>query len=120
MSNLDVTQIQKLKYDSEKKADRVVLVNEDLEMELSAEDGDSVVSKCLTQAIFVQENQEVDLSMASKVCLVGDSETATLVATVEGIEVLSLTLKKGEITPVCITTAKIKNISGQKVFLMVQ
>lgn len=105
-SKLDVNQIIQHEYDEELSAKRVSIVNADLAIELDANDGDSVVSKKQTQAIQVQNNDILDLSMAEKVCLFG-SNGAQLNLIIDNQEIVGYTLPKGVVTPICAVQVKV-------------
>lgn len=118
MATLDQVQIARLKFDTEKQADKVTIVD-DLHIELSHEDGDSVVTKKKTEVINLTSGQIIDLSYATTVRLVGDSDQCKLIHLIENTEVLEETLYKGVITQVCATLVRVE-FTGQKVYLMVQ
>lgn len=119
MSNkLDPIQIARMKFNETLNADRVELAG-DVAIELSAEDGDSVIIKKQTIAEKVESGQTLDLSSASKVMLAGDVAEATLVLLVDNMSVLEIAIYKGVIKEVCLTNVQI-NFTGQNAVLLIQ
>lgn len=118
MSHLDPVQIARLRFDVEKHADKVTIVD-DLHIELSHEDGDSVITKKKTVVIKLTSGQIIDLSHTSTVCLAGDLSECKLIQVIDNTDVLEINLLKGRLTQVCATTVRIE-FTGQTGYLMVQ
>lgn len=116
-SRLDPVQIAQRSFDEELGASRVHMVDADMAIELSAEDGDSVITKVQTVALKVMDGQIVDLSMYTKVCLVG-AETADLVLVLDNEEFMMYNLVKGVIKEICLTEVKV--VLPNDAYLMVQ
>jgi hypothetical protein len=118
-TRLDMVHIAQLSFDEELGASRVHLVDADLAIELSADDGDSVITKKQTKSIPVKDGDVLDLSMASKVCLIG-AEGAKLSAVLDNEEILVYNIVKGSIVDICLTKVKISLDGVDKAYLMVQ
>ena len=118
MSHLDPVQIARLKFDIEKQADKVTIVD-NLHIELSHQDGDSVITKNKTEVIKLTSGQIIDLSYASTVCLVGNLSECKLIQVIDNTDVLEINLLKGRPTQVCATIVRVE-FTGQTGYLMVQ
>lgn len=105
-SKLDVNQISQYEHDEVNSSKKVTIVNAELDMELNAADGDSIISKKQTQVIQVQNNDVLDLSMAEKVCLFG-SNGGQLNLIIDNQEIVGYTLSKGVVTPICAVQVKV-------------
>ena len=102
-SKLDLIQIHQMCFDEELKASRVSLADADIQIELNADDGDSVISKKQTIAIPIVNGMTIDLSKAEKVCLFG-ANTVDLKIVIDEVEINAYTLSKGIVKEVCLTT----------------
>lgn len=118
MSKLDKHQMDKLTFDEQTRSRRMFLAGGELSIELSADDGDSVLVKHDTQVIEISNNEIVDLSRFSKVCLIG-AESCQIKALVDNQEFLLYTVTQGEVKQICLTSVKI-GLSVEKAYLTVQ
>lgn len=116
MSRLDINQIANMTLDADKKASKVSIVDADIQIELSHEDGDSIISKKQTIAQKLSNNSMLDVSDCSKIC---SSHDITLESVLEdGTTLFEIVLKKGIPQDIC--SILIKNSSGQEVTLLLQ
>ncbi len=119
-SRLDPVQMQQMAFDEDLGASRVHLVDADIAIELAAEDGDSVITKVQSEVIPVSDEQVLDLSMYTKVCLIGANQ-AHLKLVVDNKEILVYTIDKGVIKDIILTNVKIKLIDPEEqAYLLVQ
>lgn len=106
VTSLDANQIAKHKFDDELNADRVHIVDADINISLSANDGDSVITKKQAHLLTVHPNDILDLSLVSEINLIGAS-SATLLLIIDENEVAVLTLTEKVPSNICLTTTKI-------------
>jgi hypothetical protein len=78
-SKADPIQIARMTFDEEAEATRVVMVPTEMSMELSAEDGDSILAHPVMQVLEVEAGQIVDTSKARRVMSVVDEVVITAV-----------------------------------------
>ncbi len=118
MSKLDKHQMDKLSFDPETNSRRMYIAGGELSLELDADDGDSVLVKQDTQILEVNNNEVIDLSRYSKVCLIG-AESCQLKAVIDNQEFMLYNIAQGEVKQICLASVKI-GLSVEKAYLAVQ
>ena len=108
-------------FDESLEASRVHLVDADIAIELSADDGDSVLIKSKSSFISLTVGAIVDLSMISKLCLYG-AETAELgiLGFDDTTEIDTLVLHKQDVSEICAVKVKVKALSNDNAYLVVK
>ncbi len=84
-SKLSDIQIAQAEHDEVTSSKQVKITNTDIAMELSAVDGDSVIAKVDSTLTLVTDGMELDLSLASKVCLYGVAAATLKVVAPEAV-----------------------------------
>lgn len=118
ITKLDRNQIEKMSFDELTRSRRVYLAGGELSMELNAEDGDSVLVKQDTQVIEISNNEVIDLSRFSKICLIG-AESCQIKAFIDNQEFVLYNITQGEVKQICLTSVKI-GLSVATAYLTVQ
>ncbi len=91
-SRLNEVQIAQFEHDEASESKKVKITNGDISIELSAADGDSVILKSDSVLTLITDGQQIDLSLASRVCLYGVAAATLKVVAPEAV-VASLILQ---------------------------
>ncbi len=118
MSKLDKHQMDKMTFDEDTRSRRMFIAGGEISMELSADDGDSVLVKKDTQIIEISNNEIVDLSRFSKICLIG-AQSCQLKAIIDNQEFPLYNIAEGEVKQICLASVKI-GLNVEKAYLTVQ
>lgn len=111
-SKLDPVKIAQLVFDEATNSYKTNIVDTEIAIELSADDGDSVIPQKLTQAVVVTANEVIDTSKVSRICLTVTSEILMVV----GVTEVSLGSKTaGAVVDIC--TPELKIVVAQTVVL---
>lgn len=103
-SKADPNQIVQITFDEELEAVRVHVLPTEMQMELSAEDGDSIQTQKQMQVIVASAGQVIDSSKASRMCLSAESVVSMVVGE---LEVSLGTLTPGQVKEICSPAIKI-------------
>lgn len=119
ITKLDRNQIEKMSFDEETNSKRVYLAGGELSVELDAEDGDSIIVKHDTQLLPISNNDIIDLSRYSKICLIGAS-SCKISAIVDNQEILLYNISQGDVKEICLKSVKIELIGSTSAYLSLQ
>lgn len=104
-SKLDVNQMAQSVFDEESMANRVKLVDTNIAIAVNAEEGDSVVSMKKNRMLTVKNNDILDVSLVSKICVY--SHGVGIVVLDENDDVLAV-IPLQEQTPINIMATRVK------------
>jgi hypothetical protein len=119
MSKLDKHQMDKITFDEQTRSRRMFLAGGELSIELNAEDGDSVLVKQDTQMIPVSNNQILDLSRYSKICLIG-ATSCKINAMLDNQAILLYNIQQGDVKEICLKSVKIELTGSETAYLSAQ
>jgi hypothetical protein len=94
-------------FDEQTNSFHMHMTNLELEMELNAEDGDSVISKRETVEIQAEANEIILVERYSKVCMLGQESVDIKAVMGDNTELELMTLLKGVPKELCVRRIKV-------------
>lgn len=120
MSKYDSAQIPKLTFDPLTNSNKVTLVSTDISIELSAADGDSVISKSMASSMILVSGQIVDISQANELMFASlDNITVNILLRLDNIDIPVYTaIPTNQVKDICLTTVKFIFTATNPVYLI--
>jgi hypothetical protein len=103
-SKMDPSQISQITFDEQLEATRVYMLPTEMEMELNADDGDSILTQKQMQVIQAEAGQLIDTSKASRMSITSESE---VLMCIDELEISLGTLTPGQVKEICTPAIKL-------------
>ena len=118
MSRRDINQIINDTFDADKSASKVSIVDADMQIELSHEDGDSVLVKKETTKLKVKDGDVIDLTYFSK--LISCNSSINLEIKQDGELLFTYPVAQGQLKDLCFqeVTIKLENALQEVILLL--
>lgn len=105
-SKLDATQIAQTTFDPALEAVKVAVQSVNMDIELSADDGDSVIPQRRQTVVVVTTTTSIDTSKVSRICILNAGAATTKAAVYSAVD-YPLTIAENVVVEICVPTLKI-------------